>query len=181
MVKNDSSNRDPYDSRVIEVRRTVKVVAGGRNFGFSALVVIGDGKSMVGYAYGKGKEVSAAVQKAIEKAKKNMTGIKLNSACTVQHPIKASSGASTVMILPGRDGSGIIAGGAVRAVFEVLGVKNVVAKCIGSRSPGNVVRATLKGLREMMSPSDVARRRGITVRQVFGRDLQVFSDSNASK
>lgn len=171
MANKDKQNKaaagDGYDSRVVEIRRTTKVREGGRDFSFSAIVVVGDGNGRIGYGRGKGKEVVVAVQKANDAARRNMVKIMLRGD-TLQHPIIEKRGATRVVILPGADGTGIIAGGAMRPLFEVLGVKNVIAKCIGSSNPSNVVRATIQCLVEMASPRSVAEKRGKTVKEVLG-------------
>ena len=167
-VEQKNSMSDIYDSRVVEIRRTTKVREGGRDFSFSALAVVGDGNGMVGFACGKAKEVVLAVQKAIEKARRNMCRVELRGD-TIQYPISAKHGASRVVILPGKEGTGIIAGGAMRPVFEVLGVKNVIAKCIGSRTPNNVIRATIKSLLNMCTPAMIAEKRGKSVRKILGK------------
>ncbi len=156
---------DGYQEKVVGLFRTSKVVKGGRIFGFAALVVVGNGKGKIGVGRGKAKEVPAAIQKAMENARRNLVFIELNGT-TLFHPIKANHGASKVVILPASDGTGIIAGGAMRAVFEVLGVQNVLAKCIGSTNPNNVVLATLNGLMEMVSPESVAAKRGKKVAEI---------------
>ncbi|MEK6730971.1 MAG: 30S ribosomal protein S5 [Pseudomonadota bacterium] len=158
---------DGYDSRVVEVRRTTKVREGGRDFSFSVLAVVGDGKGRVGFGHGKGKEVVLAVQKATDSARRNMHLINLRGN-TLQHEMVARYGATKVIIKPGAQGTGIIAGGAMRPVFEVLGVKNVIAKCIGSANPTNVVRATIKSLVGMSSPTSVADKRGKTIKEILG-------------
>ncbi len=144
-----------------------KVVKGGRIFGFSALTVVGDGKGRVGYGTGKAREVPAAIQKAMEAARKNMVRVNLNEG-TLQHSLTGIHGAAKVYMQPASDGTGIIAGGAMRAVFEVVGVHNVLAKCIGSSNPINVVQATIKGLDNMSDPESVAAKRGKTVEEILG-------------
>jgi small subunit ribosomal protein S5 len=162
---NDSVNSDGLREKLITVNRVAKVVKGGRQFGFTALTVVGDGAGRVGFGYGKAREVPVAIQKAMEKARRNMTSIDLKGT-TLQYPLTAIHGASKVYMQPASEGTGIIAGGAMRAVFEVLGVQDVVAKTIGSRNPGNVVRATIKGLADMASPDYVAAKRGKTVEEI---------------
>lgn len=161
-----SESGDEFQEKLVAVRRVAKVVKGGRQFGFSALTVVGDGKGRVGFGSGKAREVPAAIQKAMENARRNMKRINLNGG-TLQHPVMSEHGAAKVFMQPASPGTGIIAGGAMRAVFEVLGVHDVLAKCIGSTSnPVNVVRATMKGLIEMASPEEVARKRGKTVEEI---------------
>ena len=151
--------------KLVQVNRVAKVVKGGRIFAFTALTVVGDGQGRVGFGRGKAREVPAAIQKAMEAAKKNMVEISLNGG-TLQFPTSARHGASRVFMKPASDGTGIIAGGAMRAVLEVAGVQNVLAKCYGSTNPVNVVRATFNGLRDMASPESVAAKRGKTVEEI---------------
>jgi small subunit ribosomal protein S5 len=158
---------DELIEKLVAVNRVAKVVKGGRQFGFSALTVVGDGQGQVGFGQGKAREVPIAIQKAMENARKNMRSVKLNGT-TLQYPIMARHGAAKVYMQPASDGTGIIAGGAMRAVFEVVGVHNVLAKCIGSNNPINVVRATVRGLTEMTDPEAVAAKRGKTVEEILG-------------
>jgi small subunit ribosomal protein S5 len=143
------------------------VVKGGRQFAFSALTVVGDGKGRVGFGTGKAREVPIAIQKAMESARKNMIDVKLKGN-TLQYPISGRHGAAKVFMQPASEGTGIIAGGAMRAVFEVLGVQNVLAKCIGTNNAMNLVRATLNGLRTMTDVGAVAAKRGKTVEEILG-------------
>lgn len=152
--------------KLVAVNRVTKVVKGGRQFAFAALVVVGDGKGKVGYGYGKAKEVPVAIQKAMDQAKKSMVSIRLNRE-TLQHPIVGTHGAAKVFMQPASEGTGIIAGGAMRAVFEVVGVKDVLAKCMGTRNPNNVVRATINGLASMTTPKEVAAKRGKKLEEVL--------------
>lgn len=160
-----SQSTDGLQEKLIAVNRVAKVVKGGRQFGFTALTVVGDGNGRVGLGYGKAREVPMAIQKAMEKARKNMRGVALNGT-TLQHPVAAEHGAAHVFMQPASEGTGIIAGGAMRAVFDVVGVKDVLAKCIGSRNPINVVRATIRGLSAMRSPDYQAAKRGKSVDQI---------------
>ncbi len=160
-------NSDGLQEKLVAVNRVAKVVKGGRQFGFTALTVVGDGEGKVGIGYGKAKEVPVAIQKAMERARRDMVTVALKDG-TLQYPITARHGAAKVFMKPASEGTGIIAGGAMRAVFEVLGVRNVLAKCIGSRNPINVVKATLKGLAEMSSPEDIAAKRGKSVEEITG-------------
>lgn len=153
--------------KLVSVNRVAKVVKGGRQFGFTALTVVGDGNGKIGFGYGKAKEVPIAIQKAMEKARKNMVNISLNDG-TLFYAVQSKHGGSSVYMQPASEGTGIIAGGAMRAVLEVVGVHNVLAKSYGSRNPVNVVRATIDALNNMNSPEDVAARRGKTVEQVTG-------------
>jgi small subunit ribosomal protein S5 len=163
----NSQSSDGLQEKLVAVNRVAKVVKGGRQFGFTALTVVGDGKGRVGFGYGKAREVPIAIQKAMEKARRNMVTINLNGA-TLHYPLKGYHGAANVFMQPASDGTGIIAGGAMRAVFEVVGVRDVLAKCIGSRNPINVVRATINGLAQMSSPDYVAAKRGKTVEELTG-------------
>lgn len=160
---------DNFQEKLISVRRVAKVVKGGRQFGFSALTVVGDGAGRVGMGSGKAREVPAAVAKAMENARRNMLKVDLKGP-TLHHAIVVNHGASKVVMKPASVGTGIIAGGAMRAVFEVAGVHDVLAKCIGSRNPVNVVRATLKGLTGIHSPAQVAAKRGKKVQDLFGEN-----------
>lgn len=159
--------QDGFQEKLVSLTRTAKVVQGGRIFGFAASVVVGDGAGKVGFGRGKAREVPVAIQKAIEAAKKNMVYISLNEG-TLHHPIISRHGASKVVMRPASEGTGIIAGGPMRAVFEVLGMHNVLSKCIGSTNPVNVVRATLRGLMDMVTPENVAEKRGLSIEQVRG-------------
>ena len=163
---NPKPEGDDLLEKLVAVNRVAKVVKGCRQFGFSALTVVGDGKGRVGFGTGKAREVPIAIQKSMECARKNMLDVKLKGT-TVQHTIMGRHGAAKVHMQPASDGTGIIAGGAMRAVFEVVGVHNVLAKCIGSNNPINVLRATIRGLEEMRSPEDVASKRGKTVQEIM--------------
>ena len=158
-------NSDEMQEKLVAVRRVAKVVKGGRQFGFTALTVVGDGDGRIGFGYGKAREVPVAIQKAMENARRNMVEIKLNET-TLQYPITARHGAAKVFMQPASAGTGIIAGGAMRAVFEVLGVHDVLAKCIGSPNPVNVVRATINGLKMMTNAESVAAKRGKNVKDI---------------
>jgi small subunit ribosomal protein S5 len=158
---------DDLMEKLIAVNRVAKVVKGGRVFGFSALVVVGDGDGKVGFGTGKSKEVPLAIQKAMENARKSMKTVKITEG-TLQYPVIGRHGAAKVFMQPASEGTGIIAGGAMRAIFEVVGVHNVLAKCIGTNNPMNVVQATLNGLASMASPEDVAAKRGKSVEEILG-------------
>lgn len=155
-----------FQEKLVAVNRVTKVVKGGRQFAFAALVVVGDGKGRVGFGYGKAKEVPISIQKAIEQAKKSLVKVNLNGE-TLQHALMGTHGAAKVFMQPASSGTGIIAGGAMRAVFEVVGVKDVLAKCIGTRNPNNVVRATINGLVSMTSAQEVAQKRGKSIEEVL--------------
>ena len=161
------SNKEGMQQKLVQVNRVAKVVKGGRIFGFTALTVVGDGAGRVGYGRGKAREVPLAIQKAMESAQMNMIRVDL-SGSTLQYPIMAKHGASRIYMQPASEGTGIIAGKTMRAVLEVAGVHNVLAKCYGSTNPVNVLRATFKGLQEMRSPESIAAKRGKTLEQVQG-------------
>jgi len=162
----DSGKNDDLIEKLINIRRVAKVVKGGRQFGFSALTVIGDGKGKVGFGRGKAREVPLAVQKAMENARKNMFEVRLNGG-TLQYPMIADFGAAKVFMKPASEGTGIIAGGPMRAIFEAVGVHDVLAKCIGTSNPVNVVRATIGGLKKMASPEEIAAKRGKSVQEIL--------------
>lgn len=159
--------QDGLIEKLVSVRRVAKVVKGGRVFGFSALTVVGDGEGRVGYGSGKANEVPVAIKKAMEKARRNMRDVHLNGA-TLQYPINFKQGAANIVLLPASDGTGIIAGGAMRAVLEAAGVKDVLAKCVGTTRPVNVVRSTVNALTSMSSPELIAAKRGKTVEEILG-------------
>ena len=154
--------------KMVAVNRVAKVVKGGRQFGFTALTVVGDQNGRVGVGYGKAREVPLAIQKSLEKARRAMITVPLREG-TLHYAVTGTHGAARVYMQPAAEGTGIIAGGPMRAVFEVLGVHNVLAKCIGSRNPINTVYATLKGLQSMQSPEDVARKLGRPVGEMKER------------
>lgn len=169
MAYNDQKQQTEGDlqEKLVQVNRVAKVVKGGRQFGFTALTVVGDGNGRVGLGYGKAREVPLAIQKAMEKARRNMQTVNLNDG-TLQYALKGRHGAAQVYMQPASEGTGIIAGGAMRAVFEAVGVRNVLAKIIGTNNPINVVRATINGLATMQSPESVAAKRGKTVAEIKG-------------
>ena len=171
MARNDKNDKneqtDGLVERLVTVDRVAKVVKGGRIFSFTALTVVGDGNGRVGFGRGKAREVPAAIQKALEAAKRNMITVELDGA-TLHHPIKARHGASKVLMQPASEGTGVIAGGAMRAVLEVAGVKDVLTKCYGSTNTANVVRATFNGLRDMSTPEKMAAKRGKSVDEILG-------------
>lgn len=158
---------DGLQEKLVSVRRVAKVVKGGRVFGFAALTVVGDGQGRVGYGVAKAREVPVAIQKSLEQARKNMKKIALKGD-TLQYSVMSNTGAAKVYMQPASEGTGIIAGGAMRAVFEVVGVNNVLAKCIGTSNPINVVRATIDGLASMKDAKQIAAKRGLTVEQIIG-------------
>ena len=166
-----SSNIEKYQGseelleKLVKVNRVAKVVKGGRQFGFTALTVIGDGNGKIGVGYGKAKEVPLAIQKAMEKARRDMVKIPIING-TLHYPLVGRHGAARVYMQPASEGTGIIAGGAMRAVLELAGVQNVLAKCYGSTNPVNVVRATINALSAMESPETVAARRGKKVEEI---------------
>ena len=157
------NNREEIDDGMIEkliaVNRVSKTVKGGRQFTFTALTVVGDGNGKVGFGYGKAREVPVAIQKSMEYARKGMSNVELNNG-TLWHAVKSGHGAAHVYMQPASEGTGVIAGGAMRAVLEAVGIKDVLAKATGSRNPINLVRATLRGLTEMQSPARIAAKRG---------------------
>ncbi|MAL99627.1 30S ribosomal protein S5 [Hydrocarboniclastica marina] len=159
-------NASDLQEKLVQVNRVAKVVKGGRIFAFTALTVVGDGKGRVGFGRGKAREVPVAIQKAMEAARKNMVDVALKGN-TLQYPVRARHGASKVYLQPASEGTGVIAGGAMRAVLEVAGVHNVLSKCYGSTNPVNVVRATIEGLKAMKSPDDIAAKRGLNLEQIL--------------
>jgi small subunit ribosomal protein S5 len=157
---------DGLKEKMISVNRVTKVVKGGRILSFAALTVVGDNEGGVGMGKGKSREVPVAVTKAMDEARKKMVKVSLKNG-TFHHAVVGKHGSSVVIIQPASEGTGIIAGGAMRAVFEVMGVHNVLAKCLGSTNPYNVVRATLNGLSKMSTPSEIAAKRGKTVAEIL--------------
>jgi small subunit ribosomal protein S5 len=167
-MSNENESSDGLLEKLVAVNRVAKVVKGGRQFGFTALTVVGDGKGRVGVGYGKAREVPAAIAKAMERARRNMVTVSLNNG-TLWYGTQGNHGAAKVYMQPAADGTGVIAGGAMRAVFEVVGVQNVLAKSFGSRNPINVIRATVKGLVKMAAPSDYAAKRGKRLEELTGK------------
>jgi small subunit ribosomal protein S5 len=159
MSTNDRDNDDGMLEKLVAVNRVSKTVKGGRQFTFTALTVVGDGAGKVGFGYGKAREVPVAIQKSMEHARRALVDVELNNG-TIWYPVKANHGAARVYMQPASEGTGVIAGGAMRAVLEAAGVKNILAKAVGSRNPINLVRATIKGLTVVQSPAQVAAKRG---------------------
>ena len=153
--------------KLVQVNRVAKTVKGGRIFSFTALTVVGDGKGRVGFGRGKAREVPLAIQKAMEAARKNMIDVALDGT-TIQYPSKGVHAASKIYMQPASEGTGVIAGGAMRSVLELAGVQNVLAKCYGSTNPVNVVRATFNALRDMRSPEEVSLKRDLSVQEILG-------------
>ena len=164
--KKEEDNNEGFQEKLVQVNRVAKTVKGGRIFQFTALTVVGDGNGKVGFGRGKAREVPIAIQKAMEAARRNMINVDLNGD-TLQYAIKGVHGASKVYMQPASQGTGVIAGGAMRSVLEIAGVQNVLAKCYGSTNPVNVVRATFNALKAMTSPEAVAAKRGKSVEQIL--------------
>lgn len=170
MAKHEMEERgDGLTEKMISVNRVTKVVKGGRIMAFSALTVVGDGDGGIGMGKGRSKEVPLAVQKAMEHARRNLVKIPLKNG-TLHHTVIGRHGATTVLMQPAKDGTGVKAGGPMRAIFDAMGVRNVSAKVHGSTNPYNVVRATLDGLNKICVPAQIAAKRGLTVEQLFGVD-----------
>ena len=171
--RQERSNRDQKEDpelieKLVGINRVAKVVKGGRRFGFAALVVVGDGRGRVGHGAGKAREVPEAIKKATDQAKNKMVRIPLKEGRTIHHDVKGRHGAAKVILRTAPPGTGIIAGGPMRAVFETLGIQDVVSKSIGSSSPYNMVRATFDGLQNIQSPRNIAARRSLKVSSIFG-------------
>ncbi|GHA77015.1 30S ribosomal protein S5 [Formosimonas limnophila] len=164
-AKDQTQADDGLREKMIAVNRVTKVVKGGRIMGFAALTVVGDGDGRIGMGKGKAREVPVAVQKAMDQARRSMVRIPIKDG-TLQHSVTGKHGAASVLMSPAKDGTGVIAGGPMRAVFDVMGIHNVVAKSLGSSNPYNLVRATLDGLRKQSTPSDIAAKRGKSVEDI---------------
>jgi len=159
---------EEYIEKIVFINRVAKVHKGGRRFRFSAIVVVGDGKGRIGYGLGKAPEVPDAIRKALEKARKNMIKVPVING-TIPHEIVSDFGAAKVMLKPGRPGTGVIAGGTIRAIMDAAGIRDVVTKCIGSTNPHNVVKATFKALESLQSPEYVAKKRGFRLEELLER------------
>jgi small subunit ribosomal protein S5 len=162
---------------VININRVAKVVKGGRRFGFAALVIVGDGRGRVGYGHGKAREVPEAIRKATEQAKRGLIRVPLREGRTLHHDIKGHFGAGLVVMRPAGQGTGIIAGGPMRAIFESLGIQDVVAKSVGTSNPYNMIKATFEGLQRSSSPRMVAQRRGKKVSELLGERRDVTAEA----
>ncbi|MEE4212958.1 MAG: 30S ribosomal protein S5 [Parvularcula sp.] len=171
--------RDEFQDRLVAINRVAKTVKGGKNFGFAALVVVGDQKGRVGFGKGKAREVPEAIRKASQEAKRNMIRVPMRDGRTLHHDAQGRHGAGRVVIRTAPPGTGVIAGGPMRAVFEMLGVQDVVAKSIGTSNPYNMVRATVDALKEQSNPRSIAAKRGLKVSDLIARRASVQADATA--
>jgi small subunit ribosomal protein S5 len=176
--REDREETPEFADRLVAINRVSKTVKGGKRFGFAALVVVGDQRGRVGFGKGKAKEVPEAIRKATEQAKRNMFRVALRESRTLHHDMEGRHGAGRVVMRSAPEGTGIIAGGPMRAVFEMLGIKDVVAKSLGSQNPYNMIRATLDGLRKESSPRQVAARRGKKVADILPRRDEAPQESS---
>jgi small subunit ribosomal protein S5 len=179
--RNQRDETPEFQDRLVAINRVSKTVKGGKRFGFAALVVVGDQKGRVGFGKGKAKEVPEAIRKATEQAKRQMIRVQLREGRTLHHDMEGRHGAGRVVMRTAPEGTGIIAGGPMRAVFEMLGVKDVVSKSIGSQNPYNMIRATMDGLRKESSPRSVAQRRGKKVADILPKtDVKIDEQSDVA-
>ncbi|MEM1409149.1 MAG: 30S ribosomal protein S5 [Pseudomonadota bacterium] len=171
--------RDEFQDRLVAINRVAKTVKGGKNFGFAALVVVGDQKGRVGFGKGKAREVPEAIRKASQEAKRNLIRVPLRDGRTLNHDAQGRHGAGKVVVRTAPPGTGVIAGGPMRAVFEMLGVQDVVAKSVGTSNPYNMVRATVDALKEQSNPRSIAAKRGLKVSDLVSRRAAVQADATA--
>lgn len=181
--RDDRGSREESDliEKLVGINRVAKVVKGGRRFGFAALVIVGDGRGRVGHGHGKAREVPEAIRKATEAAKRNLIRVPLREGRTLHHDIKGHYGAGLVVLRPARQGTGVIAGGPMRAIFEALGVQDVVAKSVGTSNPHNMIKATFEGLKRSSSPRMVAQRRGKKVSDLLGERRDAATEATAAE